>query len=436
MGYIRKTPAGTYQADWRDPAGRKKSKTFPTKKAAAAFLAETESTVNRGTYVDPHAGRIKFAAHAERWSRSHEVSARSAERIASVLRSHLIPRWGEWPLSAIEHMTVQEWTGELGKRLSPATVRKVFGVMSQVMASAVRARLISGNPCDGVRIGGSSNSAMLTISRDDFLGRLLPAVPAEHRAMVATAGGTGLRWGELAGLPWGAVDLETGSVRVQQVAVETSGSVVIKPSPKTRAGVRTVPLPRFVSERLKAMHAELESAPTASALVFDTRTGTALRRSNFRRQVWRPALVRAGLLGRIVVQDERRLIACWLDDAGIERSAEFTTEREAVAHVAEKAAGGLRFHDLRHSYATWLVSDNMPVNVVQRIMGHQKATTTLNLYTHAPTDYDQRVRDAFGGHAEFLPSNGVSGPETTKVTPSEDERDLPGSEWSLGESNS
>jgi len=56
------------------------------------------------------------------------------------------------------------------------------------------------------------------------------------------------------------------------------------------------------------------------------------------------------------------------------------------------AAGGLRFHDLRHSYATWLVSDGLPVNVVQRVMGHVRASTTLNLYTHAPEDYDERVR--------------------------------------------
>jgi hypothetical protein len=46
----------------------------------------------------------------------------------------------------------------------------------------------------------------------------------------------------------------------------------------------------------------------------------------------------------------------------------------------------------------------MPMNVVQRVMGHQKATTTLNLYTHAPTDYDERVRKTFDRPAEFLPT--------------------------------
>jgi integrase len=88
--------------------------------------------------------------------------------------------------------------------------------------------------------------------------------------------------------------------------------------------------------------------------------------------------------------------ASWADDSGGEWTKEFTTEREAVTHVADRAAGGLRFHDLRHSYATWLATDGVPVNVLKTVMGHEAASTTLNLYTHAPKDFDKRVRDAFG----------------------------------------
>ena len=87
-------------------------------------------------------------------------------------------------------------------------------------------------------------------------------------------------------------------------------------------------------------------------------------RSNFQRQVWRPSLVHAGLLGQVIALGEEKYRAVWLDRSGVERSAEFTTHREAVAEIATKAAGGLRFHDLRHCYATWLVSGGVPVNVV------------------------------------------------------------------------
>jgi integrase len=81
----------------------------------------------------------------------------------------------------------------------------------------------------------------------------------------------------------------------------------------------------------------------------------------------------------------------------VHSSKEFPSEREAIAFLAENSPGGLRFHDVRHSYATWLVSDGVPVNVVQRVIGHQNASTTLNLYTHAPDDYEGRVRAVFGG---------------------------------------
>ncbi|MEN3610967.1 tyrosine-type recombinase/integrase [Plantactinospora sp. ZYX-F-223] len=79
----------------------------------------------------------------------------------------------------------------------------------------------------------------------------------------------------------------------------------------------------------------------------------------------------------------------------MDQSAEFITERAAVTHVAREATGGLRFHDLRHSYATWLVTDGVPINLVQRVMGHEQASTTLNRYTHTPDDYADRVRRTF-----------------------------------------
>jgi hypothetical protein len=156
-------------------------------------------------------------------------------------------------------------------------------------------------------------------------------------------------------------------------------------------------LPPFLVHELRA-HRFLtvpDERPDPRALVFATWNGTPLRRSNFRRQVWRPALVRAGFLGRVVEKGPDDWRAMWHDREGIEWMAELPTERDAIAHVAEHAHGGLRFHDLRHSYATWLVSDGVPVNVVQRVMGHEQASTTLNRYTHAPDDFAARVRAAF-----------------------------------------
>lgn len=99
MGHILKTPAGTYRANWRDPAGKQRAKTFRTKKAAGCFLAEVESAANRGAYVDPHAGRAKFGGYAERWLASCTVERTTADRDARVMRNHVIAKWRDVPLA-------------------------------------------------------------------------------------------------------------------------------------------------------------------------------------------------------------------------------------------------------------------------------------------------------------------------------------------------
>ena len=63
--------------------------------------------------------------------------------------------------------------------------------------------------------------------------------------------------------------------------------------------------------------------------------------------------------------------------------------------MARHAGGALRFHDLRHSYATWLVDDEVPPNIVQRVMGHEHVSTTLQLYVRR-TEHHERIRKALG----------------------------------------
>ncbi len=397
MGHIVKTSAGTFRANWRDPSGRQKAKTFKTRREASAYLADVEGDLNRGTYLDPKVGKLKLGEYAERWLAGRHVETRTRERTLSVMRIHVLPRWNDWPLAKIEHRAVQEWVNVLSGRLAPASVAKCFGALSMVLDSAIRARLIALNPCKGVSLPSTHKPrrAAQALSRADFFDRLLPAVAVQYRPLVALAAGTGLRWGECAGLAWSAVDLDHNTLRVVQVVIETGGVRSIKPYPKSRAGVRTIPLPGFLAEELRALRAGIDPEPAPTALIFTSRSGQPLLRSTFRRQVWRPALVRAGLLGRVTEQGSDKWQAAWPDETGMEWTKEFTTEREAVEHVAYHAAGGLRFHDLRHSYATWLVSDNVPVNVVRAVMGHESTSTTLNLYTHAPHEYDDRVRGVF-----------------------------------------
>jgi integrase len=215
--------------------------------------------------------------------------------------------------------------------------------------------LIGFNPCEGVRLPPRrrTDADDQVISREQLARLLLPATPVRYRALVALAAGTGLRWGECAGLCWDALDLTAGMVRVIRVAEEVSGHVRLKPYPKSRAGRRSVPLPPFVVEALTD-HARRFGDSTD--LVFVARTGEPLKRGTFRARVWKPSLARAGL------------------------------------------PSSLRFHDLRHSYATWLVSDGVPVNDVARVMGHEQTSTTLDRYAHSTRDRDRRVLGVFDAY--------------------------------------
>lgn len=135
-----------------------------------------------------------------------------------------------------------------------------------------------------------------------------------------------------------------------------------------------MPLPRWLIALLRE---HVERYPRGEAgLIFANQVGGAYLRTLLRTRVWRPALVRAGLLG-LVEPDGGKFRAEWTDAAGSAGSALFPREPAAVAHVVRHQTGGLRFHDLRHSRATWLVDDGVPVNMVQRVLGHERSSTTL-----------------------------------------------------------
>lgn len=313
MGHVVTTQAGSYRANWRDPAGRQRSKTFGTRKVARAFLAGVESDLARGAYVDPSAGRLLFGAHAQAWLASRNDEKTTAARDASVMRNHVLPRWGGIPLAKVDHLAVQVWVTDLGSRLAPATVAECFRIASAVMRSSVRNRLIPSNPCEGVRLPRrrKRDDSEVVITRDEFLFKLLPAAPDRYRALVGMAGGTGLRWGECIGLRWDVVNLNAATLRVVRVAVEVSGYVSDKPYPKSRAGRREVPLPPFLVELLGEHRRQFP--PGEGGRVFGNRDEGPLWRGSFRSRVWKPTVERSGL---------------------------------PVA---------LRFHDLRHCYATWFL---------------------------------------------------------------------------------
>lgn len=178
---------------------------------------------------------------------------------------------------------------------------------------------------------------------------LAPAVPDRYRALIVFAAGMGLRQGECFGLTVDRLDFLRRQVRVDGQLVASLRGVPEFGPPKSKAGFRTVPMPEVVSSALAAHLARYR--PRQYGLVFTSRTGNPLRRNT--------------------------LGSMW--------------------HRAREAAGlpdWATFHDLRHFYASLLIAKGCSVKVVQRRLGHQSATETLDTYGHLWPDSEDETRNA------------------------------------------
>jgi integrase len=397
MGFVRPTDSGGWKAFWREPSGAQRSKTFRTKKEATQFLSQVQVSMSSGAYVSPHASRTLFGDHARLWMKSWNTERSTAARDSSIMRNHVLAQWEMWQLGKIDHLSVQTWVSSLSDKRSRATVAECKRLMSGVMRSAVKNRLIGIDPTLGVRVPGRRvrDTDERIVTREDVRRRLVPVMqPTRYRTLVATAAFTGLRWGEAVGLCRDAVDLDGRMARVIRAVTEVAGRTEFKAFPKSRAGRRTVPLPDWLVDDLRK-YMELYPPDGPQGLIFTNAVGGALRRTLFRSRVWRPALVRAGLLGQVREVDGK-FEAVWSNELGCTMVENFGRESEAVQHVARNQHGGLRFHDLRHSYGTWLADDGIVPNKLAKVMGHEDIATTMQLYVRRTEDHDA-IRDLLDG---------------------------------------
>jgi integrase len=202
--------------------------------------------------------------------------------------------------------------------------------------------MISANPVSRLQRGERpvvERREMRILDRDG-IGQLLAAADDRYRPLLATALFTDLRLGELLGLTWADVDLAGGLVKVRK-QLDRRGARV---RPKTERAIREVELMPALARTLQA-HKELQFAlghARADNFVFCTATGTPLHYRN---------VVRRGL------------------DAAVMR-AELGSEPR------------LRFHDLRHTFASLLIAEGLDVVFVSRQLGHASTSVTLDVYAH------------------------------------------------------
>jgi integrase len=351
MGSVRKVQhrsgRGSWQARWRDPAGIDRSKNFGRKVDASRHLVRLESDKLRGRYADPRLARTRLADWIVEWQATRtNLSPHTRLRDEASIRNHALPKFGTVPIGQLQPVHIAQWVADLdADGLAPATTRKAYQLLAAALTSAVDNGLIPVSPCRNVKLPKLTTAAMRLLEPTETKV-LAEAIDERYRAMVLTAVYTGLRFGELAALRIERLDALRRTVRVEESLAEVSGEFLVK-SPKSDASRRTVSVPSFVVEEL-AQH--LAAHADGTGLMFNAPSGGPIRRTNFRRRIWLPAV------------------------------------RVSVGEPCT-------FHDLRHTHAALLIAQGEHPKVIQERLGHASIKTTLDTYGHLFDGLDEAAAE-------------------------------------------
>jgi integrase len=370
-----------YKVRYIDPDGVERSRSFPDrcKWEADDFLVEVESSKREGKYVNVHAGKITFKAHAENWLKGQSPDRATREALRSRLESRIYPFFKKRSVNAITSSTIREWLGQLDESNYSQNYRTVlFTIVSSVLDAAVEERLIHANPCKAQTIkrpvSPAANIVIWSRKRVDAIERHIDAL---FRPAVVIGAGCGLRQGEILGLSPDDIDRERMVLMVRR-QLRTVDRTLVFALPKG-GKTRVVPLSAGVLERLTA-HIE-DHPPVLTTLPWQDpagdphsvpllMTGTTRELYSgdlFTKVVWHGAFRKAGL-------DYR------------------------------KRADGM--HALRHFYASVLLSQGVSIKELAAYLGHNDPGFTLRTYTHlVPSSYE-RARTAVD--AVFSPTSSAA----------------------------
>jgi integrase len=353
FGNVRPLPSGRFQARWQGPDGHFHSApdTFATKEAANVWLAAQMVARDAGRWVDRRVSAQPFGPVAKTWGERRKVSGlrpSTCHRDLTYLDAHIRPKWDDWALDAITADDVEAWFLELGgppANLSPATVQMIGRLFGDILATAVRSKLLVDNPAQGVarpRDPDPKEMMIVTPAELDALADAITVVPsqrAESRdqwaSFVMVGGYCALRAGELLALRACDVDTERRRLHVSRGVTETAGKNYVGP-PKTKAGRRQVPYPRALRGPIQD---RLDAAQHPEDLLWPNSRGDYQALSVLRSRIWKPATEAVGLVG-------------------------------------------FRIHDLRHTaISLWIAAGDDPKKIAVRA-GHSSVVTVFDRYGH------------------------------------------------------
>lgn len=364
MAWTERTSSGRYLARYRDADGKKRTaegSPFTHKKAAVRAGEAAEAASRSLGWRSPDAAARTWGDWCGEWWRTRTVETSTLKSDLGRRDNHLMPRWGDVPLIDITRHDVKAWAAELRTYERPdgttgtraaATVERITNLLSVSLSAAVDAEVLDSNPAARLKLGGGEASVERFLTREE-LDAILEQLEGEYRAMVTLLAGTGMRWSEAAGLHWARVDV--GERRLEVAEVWSLTGRTMKPYPKGRRR-RWLPVPEWVDLGERPDRGGTCGYPHAgpacrSPLVLTTAAGAIVDQSKFSK-VWASAVKAAG-----------------------------------VGHV--------RPHDLRHTYASWLLQNNVSLARVGALLGHKSPVTTQR-YAHLDETPEDEILAALG----------------------------------------
>ena len=355
-----------------------------TKGECIEKLKALKSTITPDTPVKLKAD-MPFGEWLDYWYETYcKPNARPATQrtYEGYIRLYLHPRLGNIPLNKVTINDVQQmctWmmtearmdqkNGDSG--LSDSQVRNCYSLCDRVLKKAVAEKLIARNPTKGCKLPPNRPNEMKVLSREDMQKVLIQAKEENYYELFLLEFATGLRLGELMALQWDDVDLVTGELRINK-QVNLVGSKLVISEPKTKAAVRTLILPPSVRKVLAEYKTRVNSR-------------------------WLFPSPKKDDLPIIPSAVSRRLHTL-LEHAGCEQ---------------------VRFHDLRHTFATNALARGMDIKTLSTILGHVSSATTLNTYSHVTDEMRQRAAvkiDQGIAKAEVQEDTAITQPERTMTT--------------------
>ena len=296
-------------------------------------------SVQLGTFSDPGLGRTHYRDWADRWfGLLIDLRPKTLVGYDSLLRTHVLPEFGDTELRRITRLRVREWVAGLEQSgLSPSRIRQAHQVLHASLKAAIDGGYLTINPAAGTRLPRTPRRETRFLDATE-LGRLVDVAGDRWGALIMVLGYGGLRWGEAAALRVGRCDLLHKRLEVAESLTDISGLLEFGPTKNHQ--VRAVAINASLRDRLAGEIA----GRGQQELVFTAPRGGPLRHGNFSRRVW-PQLRR---------------------DAGLPDT--------------------VRIHDLRHTAASLLVAAGVHAKVVQQQLGHSSIVVTMDRYGHLYPD--------------------------------------------------